>query len=463
MNINQNGSPMITNEGHGNPIGLDFTMETYGWIAQLATGFVPASFGKIPWGQNFILFRHDVDVSLNRALSLAKVDAELGLQSTFFIDPLNQFYSVFEPNQRKILFEIIDLGHDLGLHFDSSRHSIETDDDLEQALKFESRVLAKAAAEPVAFSFHNPSRTELRLNQDSYAGLANAYSEKLFTQVRYTSDSNGYWRHTPIADVLSESIGRVPVQVLTHPEWWLDKKMSPRSRIHRAVYGRARNVVTSYDSLLADHGRLNKTGMPPSLESLALLNGAKFQALDILWNMGRLETLFVELWRLHESQINKMCKAQFRKVWGVSAQDVNAFFASDGVRVDGWKLFELVFEGSWLNATGSSETEHRKWVQVRNQLIHARGSIRPSELDAGVSYLSDIIAKLADWGLDSEINYDGVAPLGSIGLPTYKSAEGSLVEELDLAIDSMAEAQGTISKRWRSLKAGVLHKGGMHE
>ena len=442
----------------------DFTLDHYKELIERAKNhFSFASFKEFSGKGDSILLRHDIEASLDRALAMARTEADLGVRSTYFVNPLAPMYSVFEDKEKVKIQKILALGHDLGLHFDSSRHRIKSESELEEALGLESRILELALGRPVAFSFHNPTSFDLGFTKDSYADLVNAYSDRLFSKIKYVSDSNGYWRFDSLQKILGQNRGKGSIQILIHPEWWRDSRMAPRRRIFLSLIERNIAQMETYDSNLLAESRPNFTGMPQSLEDLVVLKGSRFQALDILWNMGRLETLFVELWRLHESQINKMCKAQFRKVWGVSAQDVNAFFASDGVRVDGWKLFELVFEGSWLNATGSSETEHRKWVQVRNQLIHARGSIRPSELDAGVSYLSDIIAKLADWGLDSEINYDGVAPLGSIGLPTYKSAEGSLVEELDLAIDSMAEAQGTISKRWRSLKAGVLHKGGMHE
>jgi hypothetical protein len=442
----------------------DFTLSAYREaLKDIGEGFFVASFRDLGPGDNFILLRHDIEISLDRALSMAKVEKDLGLRATYFINPLASMYSIFEKENQEKIQEIERLGHELGLHFDSSSHQIYSRISLEEALKFQSGILELAGIRAIAFSFHNPTELDLTYNDDSYAGLVNAYSKTLFSKQNYVSDSNGYWRFETLSQALEKHAGKDFIQVLTHPEWWQDQPMPPRMRIVSSLLERAKTQIRAYDSMLIEHGRTNVTGMPPSLESLALLNGAKFQALDILWNMGRLETLFVELWRLHESQINKMCKAQFRKVWGVSAQDVNAFFASDGVRVDGWKLFELVFEDSWLGATGSSETEHIKWVQVRNQLIHARGSIRPLDLEAGVAYLSDVIVKVADWGLESKINYDGVAPLGSIGLPTYKSAEGSLYEELDLAIDSMAEAQAKIGKRWRSFKAAVFQRRETHE
>jgi hypothetical protein len=444
------------NENDGDLIGSDFTMETYRRIAQLATSYAPASYREIPWEENFVLFRHDVDVSLNRALALANIDAELGLRSTFFIDPLGQYYSAFELDQRKILFEILDLGHDIGLHFDSSRHSIDTDSNLEEALKFESKVLAKAVAEPSAFSFHNPSEVDLAFKKDSYAGIPNAYSEKLFTQAVYTSDSNGYWRHIPIFDVLIESLGIKPVQVLTHPEWWLDQQMSPRSRIHRAVYGRSQNVMGSYDSLLAAHGRVNVSGMPPSFFSLVSLKSSRFKTLDILWNTGSHETLFVELWMVRERQMNKLAQAHLRKVWGVPAKEVNAFFASHRKRTDGRQLFELVFERSWLATGGFTEIEYIQGMQVRNKLVQAVGSLESSETVEGLHHLSDSITKVAKWGLGSALKYDGLAPLESIGIETFRSSEDPLVEILLENIDPIAfDNKPSNKKKWNDLKSQI--------
>jgi len=431
----------------------DFTMETYRKIANLASFYSPASYTDIPWEKNFILFRHDVDISLNRALVLARVDAEFGIRSTFFINPLGDFYSVFETTQRRILFEIVDLGHDIGLHFDTSRHKISGQEDFERGLSFESGVLTRAVREPVAFSFHNPSKQDLEFENESYTGLVNAYSGKIMASVEYASDSNGYWRHKPINEVLVESARKTPVQILTHPEWWQDTHLAPRSRVARSVFGRAQAVLKSNDSLVTAHGRRNITGMPPSLELLAFSDDYESQALDMLWNMGRHETLFVELWRLRENQINKLTQAQFVSVWGAPAKEVNAFFASSRDRIEGRQLFELVFERSWLATGGFTEIEHIRWIQVRNNLVQAAGSLESSEIVEGLHHLSDSITKVAKWGLESALKYDGLAPLESIGIQTFRSAENSLVEKLVENIDPIAfDIMPFNKKKWNDLK-----------
>jgi hypothetical protein len=450
------GVSMTRNLINGDPVFSEFTMETYRKIANLASFYSPASYTDIPWEKNFILFRHDVDISLNRALALARVDAEFGVRSTFFINPLGDFYSVFEDTQRRILFEIVDLGHDIGLHFDASRHKISGQEDFEKGLSFESGVLTRAVREPVAFSFHNPSEQDLEFENESYMGLVNAYSRKIMASVEYASDSNGYWRHKPIDEVLVESAGKTPVQILTHPEWWQDTFAAPRNRVARSLFGRAQSLLRTNDSLVASHGRRNITGMSPAFQSLALSNDSRSQTLDTLWNMDRLDIIFIELWRLRESQINKLAQAHLRKVWGVPAKEVNAFFASHRERIDGRQLFELVFERSWLATGGFTEIEYIRGMQVRNKLVQAFGSLESSETVEGLHHLSDSITKVAKWGLGSALKYDGLAPLESIGIQTFRSSEDSLVEILLENIDPIAfDNTPSKKKKWNDLKSQI--------
>ena len=204
---------------------------------------------------NSLLIRHDVDVSLNRALSIARVENEIGVQSTFFIDPLSAYYSIFEPSQKSIIREISELGHQIGLHFDSSHEVIQCERDLEQSLLFQSTVLSKVSSQPVAFSFHNPSSTDLAFVGSRYAGLVNTYSDRLFRDISYVSDSNGFWRFRSMEEALLDNKSKRPLQVLIHPEWWQDEQMEPRDRILRSIQGRANNAINAYDTAMARSGR----------------------------------------------------------------------------------------------------------------------------------------------------------------------------------------------------------------
>ncbi|KDC30925.1 hypothetical protein L505_0136 [Bordetella bronchiseptica F4563] len=96
----------------------------------------------------------------------------------------------------------------------------------------------------------------LQQREARYAGLLNTYSEFFRDQVGYCSDSNGYWRHRRLADVLEQAADH-SLQVLTHPGWWVDEAMSPRDRIARCAEGRAAATMRKYDEDLACFGRDN--------------------------------------------------------------------------------------------------------------------------------------------------------------------------------------------------------------
>jgi hypothetical protein len=205
-----------------------------------------------------VLWRHDVDISVHRALALARIEAEVGVRSTWFLCLRSSFYNLFEASVATRARALLGLGHWLGLHVDVSTESELDADALAGRVAWERRVLEDLLGHPVtAVSFHNPDvRTIEGMRADTVAGLPNAYGSGLCDRYPYVSDSNGYWRFRELRDVLlGDGVDRV--QVLTHPEWWPPEPMSPRARIARSVEGRARDCLTTYDALLAEHGRVN--------------------------------------------------------------------------------------------------------------------------------------------------------------------------------------------------------------
>ncbi len=81
-------------------------------------------------------------------------------------------------------------------------------------------------------------------------------SEYLRTKVPYCSDSNGYWRHHRLEDVLHEATD-AQLHVLTHPELWQDTVMSPKERVYRCIAGRADKTRIGTTTLFRVHGREN--------------------------------------------------------------------------------------------------------------------------------------------------------------------------------------------------------------
>jgi hypothetical protein len=107
-----------------------------------------------------------------------------------------------------------------------------------------------------ALSFHDPDAPGVTISEaDTIAGLVNAYGESLRARFEYGSDSNGYWRFTPLPELIAR--GGERLQVLTHPEWWVPEPMPPRARVVRAIEGRAAYMAAKYDAAMQDVGRDN--------------------------------------------------------------------------------------------------------------------------------------------------------------------------------------------------------------
>lgn len=237
----------------------EFSITNYiSLLESTATKYRFSNFVDIPWGDLFILWRHDIDFSINRALRLAKIEESFGVKATYLINPHSNFYNVHETSQRDLLLEILAAGHKFGVHLDCDFHGIPRDtSELERQLASDAELLRRLTGfEVESFSFHNPDERILKFGEEAYAGLANCYSNRLMTETDYCSDSNGIWRFESLSQILLKGLER-PIQVLTHPGWWQDKWMSPRDRVLRCVEGRMRANISEYDALLHAAGRPN--------------------------------------------------------------------------------------------------------------------------------------------------------------------------------------------------------------
>ena len=237
----------------------DFTEAAYRDLLKVARArYAFHPFGEALEMTSGVLWRHDIDMSVHRALALARIERDEDAHATYFVHLHSAFYNAFEAGIVERLREIIALGHGLGLHFDPQFSGLmpADRDALVDAVSRERDVLQQMVGAPVvAVSFHDPDIAGFTdIHDDTIAGLVNAYGNRLRRDFTYCSDSNGYWRFAPIRDVLMES-GHACLQVLTHPEWWVPEPMPTRARVARAIDGRAASVARRYDEVLHALGR----------------------------------------------------------------------------------------------------------------------------------------------------------------------------------------------------------------
>lgn len=243
----------------------DFTETNYKVILEklffLEYKFSEFNYETINSSEKFVLWRHDVDYSLNRAYRLAEIEFEQGVKATYFIHLQSNFYNIFEPSQYELICRIIDKGHTIGLHFDHGfyrqNRSITNDSEIEKYAVIEKEMIERYFDIKInTVSFHNPeANNALCLQQDYYGGMLNVYSKTISDNCKYCSDSNGYWRYDRLQDVIEN--GYKKLHILTHPSWWTPNEMPPYERVKRCVDGRREAVLKEYCDMLAQYGREN--------------------------------------------------------------------------------------------------------------------------------------------------------------------------------------------------------------
>lgn len=359
----------------------DFTETHYREVLQLvkATNRIAVSFDRIPWQGRYLLWRHDIDVSVNRSLRIATIDAENSIHSTFFVNIHSIFYNPFELTQVRLLREIAEMGHDIGVHFDGAFYTEANKEDFDKFIAWEANILNDLVGKtPVAVSFHSPTERTLALDSPRLGGLVNAYSRRLMADSKYCSDSNGYWRHDRLADVVAdETIERL--QVLTHPEWWLERPAQPYQRIYRACYGRAAANMDTYTKTLAFFGRQNLGGWDdyfgPEL-------GVDFD-IPPFWRQllseGRFDLFFLELWRTLLVLVDSVAKGGLRQL-SRNQPKPDAMFENAMVASALRLAFLEEFSEAWGEGDKNFNPSWERLGELAQELIEGHGPVIKEEL-----------------------------------------------------------------------------------
>jgi hypothetical protein len=239
----------------------EFTEPVYrGYLQAARAGWPIITFKQAATAERGCLWRHDVDLSVHRGLRLARIEADEGVTSTWFLTTRSPFYNLLEPEIIETVESILQMGHHLGLHVDVGAWGEHLDDaaELTGLIEQEKQLLEATFSRQVqAMSWHNPEGVpEAMVAADRVAGMVNAFSRSVRERFAYCSDSNGYWRYQRLGDLLGDH-DQPRLQILTHPVWWVPEPMMPRQRISRAIDGRAAASHHHYDSILDFYGREN--------------------------------------------------------------------------------------------------------------------------------------------------------------------------------------------------------------
>lgn len=226
----------------------------------LAQGYSAVSLAEIDREQPHVFLRHDVDLCPDRALQIARREALLGVRATYYFLVSTSLYSIASAENRRILQEIVALGHEVGLHFDAEQYA-DNAGVLDEFAQRECEILELCSGQPVqSISFHRPAPQYLN-RPETIAGRRHCYEPAFFTEIGYISDSNGGWHHGHPLDHPTVAERRA-IQLLTHPIWWcndaatstvetMDRLFEDRREGLRAALA---GTITAYRKALESRG-----------------------------------------------------------------------------------------------------------------------------------------------------------------------------------------------------------------
>jgi len=187
-----------------------FSLDHYGELldAAAAGGYRWASFDAKPRAGDLFL-RHDVDLSLEAALELARLEHERDVRATYFLMTESVFYNLDSHGGLQAQRQLRTWGHAVGLHAVHPR--AEPDDRFDAVL-----------------AWHNP---EAGYVHEPVAGFVNVMQPPWFTKGKYRSDSNQHWREgCPHEELRAGAFEWL--QLLVHPEIWVYSGETMRETMH---------------------------------------------------------------------------------------------------------------------------------------------------------------------------------------------------------------------------------------
>jgi hypothetical protein len=182
-----------------------------------------------------LLLRHDIDISPRAAHTIAVLENEMNISSSYYVLLHSPFYNPFTYENLELIKNIVALGHEVGLHFDSHFFCTKNESELEEQLMVEKKILESyLRTEIKSFSFHLTNTFTKTCNKTHYCGLKNAFPAFFQNDSVYSSDSYGVWRFKRLYDYIAQTKEPL-IQVLTHPEWWVFGAMESRNRIDEHI------------------------------------------------------------------------------------------------------------------------------------------------------------------------------------------------------------------------------------
>ena len=162
----------------------------------------------------FLLLRHDIDVSPLNALKMAEIESSLGIATNYYVRLHSMFYNPAAPPFFDALSSIVDMGHEVGLHYDCSFFKERNIDSIKGVLHDIKTLENILGIKVKSVSQHRPAKSDRFKPPPEYVY---AYEDELLNKTTYVSDSGFKWRNNTLMDLVGSSL---KIYALIHPTTW---------------------------------------------------------------------------------------------------------------------------------------------------------------------------------------------------------------------------------------------------
>ena len=242
-------------------------------------------------------------------MDIAQIENKLSIKSTYFINLHSIFYNPLEKSQTKIIKKIIELNHDIGIHFDSDFYEINSKNELINNLEIEKRIFADCFDyEVTSFSFHNPNSFLLSFDEFEYANLINCYSKKLKKNTIYFSDSNGYIKFSDFNQFLNLSKNK-SLHILTHPGWWHSDNYEPYEKILKISFNRFQKQYFYQEKYKGKLSSKEYYGSADSISFIKEIDMENYFYFINLWYLKKFNIIFFEMLKVLRKELVNIIKS----------------------------------------------------------------------------------------------------------------------------------------------------------
>jgi peptidoglycan/xylan/chitin deacetylase (PgdA/CDA1 family) len=160
---------------------------------------------------------------------MAEIECQHKVRGTYMFIPNSRLYNLQTNGGRQVLSQLVEMGHEIALHFDldeTTRLNGSGLNEIEKEINRACQIMEEITGDSVrSVSFHRPTPS-LLYGPLTIGKRTNAYAAELM--VNYISDSRGQWQR-PALEIPRER--ETVTQLLIHPIWWGTEHISPEDRL----------------------------------------------------------------------------------------------------------------------------------------------------------------------------------------------------------------------------------------